>query len=71
MTNLTQEAALQKISDFASRFKIDLYGQVDRGGLCTRGGSAVVYQGTLRPNGILIALKVPCGLPLADECIEV
>ncbi|KAI6008846.1 kinase-like domain-containing protein [Pisolithus orientalis] len=52
------EHHLQQLSERASRFAIDLNGQVDRD---TKeyfiGGDAIVYKGRLRPEGTFVAVK--------------
>lgn len=71
MSDTPLAVALTKISEYASQSNINLYGQVDRYKLCARGGFAVVYRGTLRPQGTEVALKIPHGSPILDKSIQV
>lgn len=67
MANLQE--VLQKYADLASPYAINLNGRVfqDPSGLIQRGGYAVVYAGTLQPDGNRVAIKTACGAPPSDE----
>ncbi|KAG6333051.1 hypothetical protein ID866_6040 [Astraeus odoratus] len=56
---LNVSTALQELSQRAARYSINLDDRVDRDVTQRplRGGNAFVYQGTLRPNGLKVAVK--------------
>ena len=59
--------ALRDIAQLACQFSINLDGQVERHESRFRGGFAVVYRGTLRPQGLVVAVKVVAGAPPSDK----
>lgn len=67
MANLQE--VLQQYADLASPYAINLNTRVirDPNGFTQRGGFAVVYAGTLRPDGNRVAIKTACGAPPSDE----
>ena len=59
------QSALEEVAVYASRFSINLDGQVKRDLWCCRGGFAAVYQGTLdSPHDTKIAVKT---LPISGD----
>lgn len=66
-------SSLERLAQRALRYCVNLDGSVDRHEarvLC--GGQARVYEGTLRPKGIKVAVKtIRFGAPESDAIIEV
>lgn len=61
--------ALRQFAEHASRYSINLNGQVSRGTRASlNGGNAIVHQGTLQPDGTRVAIKTPRGGPPSDDC---
>lgn len=52
---------LEEVAQCASRFSINLNGQVERGGIpCCLGGFATVYKGTLRESKVAVkTVRIP------------
>lgn len=71
MANSAQDPALKRILEHATRFHINLNGQVARDVPCARGELATIYRGTLRVCGIKVTLKVPSGCLSKDWVVEV
>ena len=61
-------AILEELADRASRYSINLNGQIDLdpGKSPLRGSTALVYRGILRPDGAKIAVKTFCFGPPGD-----
>ncbi|KAG6331708.1 hypothetical protein ID866_7381 [Astraeus odoratus] len=70
--NADPRIALREFAIHASRYAINLDGRVDRSdGHIVRGGYASVHLGTLRPEGMKVAIKTPRGgLPGHEETIK-
>ena len=66
-------SSLERFAQRALRYCVNLDGLVDRHeARVLRGGQARVYEGTLRPKGIKVAVKmIGFGLPESDAIIEV
>lgn len=59
---------LRRFAERASRYAINLDGRVHRGArVVLGGGNAIVYRGTLQPDGISIAIKTARGSPPVDD----
>lgn len=65
---LSPPAALLELSQRAERYSINLNGRIDRDMIQRpiRGGNAFVYQGTLRPNRLKVAVKTIRSGPPGD-----
>ena len=57
---LNPDSVLEEYAQRAYDFSINLDGRVERSSTCkSRGGFALVYKGTLLPDGIEVAVKTP------------
>jgi len=65
---LSPPTALLELSRRAERYSINLNGRIDRDmiQMPIRGGNAFVYQGTLRPNKLKVAVKTIRSGPPGD-----
>ncbi|KAI5993360.1 kinase-like domain-containing protein [Pisolithus marmoratus] len=62
---------LRQLAERARRYTIDLDGRVSRTTCAIRGGNAIVYQGTLQPDGTRVAIKTARGgLPGDTDVIK-
>ncbi|KAI6045342.1 kinase-like domain-containing protein [Pisolithus marmoratus] len=58
---------LNQLAERARKYAINLDGRIERDTtVCTRGGNAAVYRGTLSPNGTTVAIKTVLGVTPAD-----
>jgi len=59
---------LEDFAQLAYDFSINLDGRVERRpDYCCIGGNAIVYKGSLLPDGVEVAVKIPCSNLPADE----
>lgn len=68
---LKLDSILEEYAQRAYDFSINLDGRVERPSTCqSRGGFALVYKGTLLPDGIEVAVKTPISRCSGDETVK-